>query len=149
MSNLKNNTTQLEALLAKVNALPEADSGEDVTEETETYTEKLTTLENAIMALENELEGKVGAVLSPKLVKVQHRHVSAGLAYYINADYEIVTIQRDTEADVLGGIILYWGALNPEATGDYTIYKTGVGCIIKFNADNGNFAFYNNGGSDD
>lgn len=149
MSNLKNNTTQLEALLVKVNALSEANSSEDITEETETYTEKLAVLENAVMTLENELEGKVGTGLGPKLVKVYHRHLSSAIAYYINADYEIVTLQRDTEADVLGGIILYWGTLNLEATGDYTTYKTGTGCIIKFNADNGQFAFYNNGGSDD
>lgn len=34
------------------------EEGEDVTEETEAYTEKLTILENAITALEAELEGK-------------------------------------------------------------------------------------------
>jgi hypothetical protein len=36
MSNLNNNTTQLEALLAKVNALPEAGSGIDTSDATAT-----------------------------------------------------------------------------------------------------------------
>jgi polyhydroxyalkanoate synthesis regulator phasin len=124
-------------------------SGEDVTEETTAYTTKINQLETAVTALENELEGKVGAGLGPKLVKVYHDRFSRGTAYYINADYEIVTIQSDSEADVLGGIILYWGNLGMNVTGDYAIYNTGCGRIIKFNNDNGQFSLNESGGSDD
>lgn len=57
---IKQNITSLQNLLEQVNALPEAGSGgEDVTEETVAYTEKLEELETAITALEAELEGKV------------------------------------------------------------------------------------------
>jgi hypothetical protein len=114
--------------------------GEDVTEETEVYTEKLTILENAITALENELEGKASAGAGPKLIKVYHSNLSFSTAYYINADYEIVNFPRDTEADVLGGIILYWGFYTIVATGDYVRYDNiDGGSIIKFNTDNGHF----------
>jgi hypothetical protein len=191
MSNLNNNTQQLEALLAKVNALPEAGSGgidtsdatatasdillnktayadgvkvigtietfdgsytcsgestgggegEDITEETEAYTEKLIILENAITALENELEGKASAGAGLKLIKVYHESASLSTAYYINADYEIVALQRDTEVEALGGIILYWGYYTIVATGDYVRYDNiSGGCIIKFNTDNGHFS---------
>lgn len=60
MSNLKTNTEQLEVLLAKVKALPEGGSvtGEDVTEEVNTYTEKIAQLETVVTALETELASK-------------------------------------------------------------------------------------------
>lgn len=60
MSNLNNNTAQLELLLAKVKALPEGSSqtGEDVTEEINAYTAKIASLERVVTTLEAELEGK-------------------------------------------------------------------------------------------
>lgn len=53
MSNLNNNTTQLELLLQKVNELPAAGSGggEDVTAETNEYTSLNTELEEVINSL--------------------------------------------------------------------------------------------------
>ena len=59
MSKIKNNTIELQAILNAVNELPSTGSGgEDVTDETNAYTDKLASLESAIGALEAELEGK-------------------------------------------------------------------------------------------
>lgn len=51
MSNLNNNTTQLEALLAKVNALPEAGSTDDLNA-------TITELETKVLMLNTALDGK-------------------------------------------------------------------------------------------
>ena len=59
MSQLETNTISLQTLLDKVNALPEASSGEDVTDETNTYTSLLTELETAIDELPDAGSGGV------------------------------------------------------------------------------------------
>lgn len=51
MSQLTTNTTTIDELITMANALPDAGSGEDVSEEVETYTGLLTDLESAINEL--------------------------------------------------------------------------------------------------
>ena len=66
-NNLLNNTTSLQNILEALQnkATP---SGEDVTDETSTYTEKLASLESAVTALETELEGKASGGSGEKVL---------------------------------------------------------------------------------
>lgn len=51
MANFTNNTTQLQNILAKVNELPDAGGGEDISAETAEYTAQLDELESTIDSL--------------------------------------------------------------------------------------------------
>ena len=113
MSNLNNNTTQLEALLAKVNALPEAGGGTDTSDATATadeifagetaYTadgkvtgtftidDELTTQDNLIEQIQTVLQGKAagggGNITTCTVTSVANDNVSYGYKYvYMQAD---------------------------------------------------------------
>lgn len=99
MSNLNNNTTQLEALLTKVNALPEAGVAEDLDTE-------LTAQENLISQLSTILDSKAsgGSENGACTVNIVFENGLADLTWYQYANNEDEVV------------------LNTVATDDFTSY---------------------------
>jgi hypothetical protein len=95
---LQTNNTKYASLIETLRGKAAGGSGEDVTAETNAYTEKLTQLESAITALETELEGKTsgGGSVTTATVTLHSVHPSRLLYYVDSSGVQLSTQSQST-----------------------------------------------------
>jgi hypothetical protein len=146
MSNILNNTTSLQNILEALQNKATS-GGEDVTNETSTYTEKLEQLTTAVTALEIELEGKAGGDSEQFYSITNNGYVDVN---YINHNHVLSIIPVGATVEALDGIILFAGGNIVTITKGEAMISGGDANsawtkLVKFNSD-GEFTISGAGG---
>lgn len=138
---LQTNNTKYASLIETLRGKAAGGSGEDVSNETNAYTNKITALETAVAELETALEGKAsggssGGNLETCTVTVVSEAPGPGTVWYLDGSSSVKTIYfpdygDSTSITVLKNSIIAITSLMATA-GNITHLVSGAGCCVFF-----------------